>query len=196
MGKGAETRRDILDHALRLASESGLEGLSIGALAERAGMSKSGLFAHFSSRDNLQVAVLEETTRRFVERVVTPALQTARGEPRLRALFERWLDWGQADFMPGGCILLAAISELDERPGPARDFLVASERDWLDTLAQAARVAQREGHFRADLDPEQLAFDVFGVAFAYMAFARLFRAQDARERARAAFDRIVRAAQP
>jgi len=194
MGKGAQTRQQILDHALRLASEQGVEGLSIGALAEQVGMSKSGLFAHFSSRDNLQVAVLEETARRFVERVVTPALTSPRGEPRVRALFEGWLAWGEADFLPGGCILFGAISELDDRPGPARDCLVAAQRDWLDTLAQAARIAKREGHFRADLDPEQLAFEVFGVVAGTMTYARLLHAADAPARARAAFERIVLAA--
>src|SRR5687768_8025264 len=136
MSKGEETRREILGSALSLASEVGLEGLSIGLLAGRVGMSKSGLFAHFESKERLQVAVLEEATRRFVDLVVAPALRAPRGKPRVVALLERWLSWSQQDFMPGGCIFLSASGELDDRPGPARDALVASQRDWQDTLAE------------------------------------------------------------
>lgn len=191
MGKGEATRSGILGTALSLASEVGLEGLSIGALAERAGMSKSGLFAHFGSKEELQVAVLDEAARRFVELVVAPALKERRGEPRVRALFERWLLWARQDFQPGGCVFLAASVELDDRPGPARDRLVATQRDWLSTLATAARIAVEEGHFRADLDPEQFAFEVYGIAQTYHQFNRLLRDPEAPKRARAAFDRLV-----
>jgi AcrR family transcriptional regulator len=189
--KGEETRRDILDHALCLASELGVEGLSIGALAARVGMSKSGLFAHFSSKDNLQVAVIEDASRRFVETVVLPALKKPRGEPRLRALFEGWLRWSQQDFMPGGCVFMAAAAELDDRPGPARERLVANQRDWLDTLAGAARIAVQEGHFRRDLDPEQFAFEALGMFASCAFYTRLLRAEDASARVRSGFDRLI-----
>src|SRR5712691_5887824 len=114
--KGEDTRSAVLGSALSLATQLGLEGVTIGKLAEHVGMSKSGLFAHFSSKENLQVAVLEEATARFVALVVTPALKKPRGEPRVRALLDRWLDWSRADFLPGGCIFVTASVELDDRP--------------------------------------------------------------------------------
>src|SRR3954463_7915747 len=151
MTKGDETRSAVLGSALSLATQLGLEGITIGKLAEHCGMSKSGLFAHFSSKENLQVAILEEASARFVALVVAPALKKPRGEPRLRALFDNWLAWSKVDFMPGGCIFVQAGVELDDRPGPARDRYIAGQRDWLATLAGAARIAIEEKHFRKDL---------------------------------------------
>lgn len=191
MGKGEKTRATILEMALADASERGLEGLSIGGLAERAHMSKSGLFAHFGSKDELQLAVLAEAVERFVELVIAPALKEPRGEPRFRALFERWLLWARQDFQPGGCIFLAAAVELDDRPGPARDRLVASQRDWLDVLANAARIAVEEGHFRRDLDVAQLAFEMYAMAQGFHQLERLMRDPRAEARARTAFERLV-----
>lgn len=192
MTKGEDTRQAILAQALSLASEVGLAGVSIGMLAERVKMSKSGLFAHFSSKDNLEVAILDEAARRFVDLVVVPALREKRGEPRVRALFDRWLLWDDQDFMPGGCIFVAAAVELDDRPGPARDRLVATQKDWLGTLAGAARIAVEEGHFRADLDPVQFAFEVYSIAYGAHTLRRLLRDSASERRARAAFDRLVR----
>lgn len=191
MGKGEDTRRGIVEQALRIASEQGLSGLSIGVLADKVGMSKSGLFAHFSSKDNLQVAVLDEAVRRFVELVISPALREPRGEPRVRALMKRWLAWGEQEFMPGGCIFFATAVELDDRPGPARERLVASQRDWLGALAQAVRIAQEEGHFRADLDPEQFAFEAYGVYDSYQMHKRLLRIPNVERRVRVAFERLL-----
>jgi AcrR family transcriptional regulator len=189
--KGEQTKRGILASALGLASEVGLEGLSIGLLSDRVGMSKSGLFAHFASKENLQVAVLEEAVRRFVDLVIAPALREKRGEPRVRAMFERWLAWGQQEFMPGGCVLMTAAMELDDRPGPAREKLLASQQDWHETLAQAVRIARAEGHFRADLDEHQLVFEIFGIVMTFYFHHRLFRDQAALGRARAAFERLL-----
>src|SRR5262249_42887566 len=152
-------RGAILGRALALASQTGLEGVSIGSLATEVGMSKSGLFAHFQSKEALQVAILETAIAHFVERVVTPALKHPRGEPRVRALIERWLDWSGADIMPGGCIFVSSIAELDDRPGIVRDRLAESQRDWLDALTTAIRIAIDEGHFRKDLRPEELAYE-------------------------------------
>jgi AcrR family transcriptional regulator len=192
MRKGEETRRVILGRALSLASEVGLEGLSIGLLSERVGMSKSGLFAHFSSKENLQVSVLEEAVSRFVDLVIAPALREPRGEPRVRTMFERWLDWGTQEIMPGGCVLMAAAIELDDRPGPARDQLLASQKDWHDTLAQAVRIAKSEGHFAAGLDETQFVFELFGIVESFYFHQRLFRDPSARQRAHTAFDRLLR----
>lgn len=192
MRKGEETRRSILNTALALASEVGLEGLSIGLLSERVGMSKSGLFAHFASKENLQLAVLDEAVRRFIEFVIAPALREPRGEPRVRALFERWLAWGSQDFLPGGCLFMSAAMELDDREGPARDRLVSCQKDWHETLAQAVRIARSEGHFRADVDEHQWAFELFGVVMSCYFHQRLFRDPCALDRARRAFDGLVR----
>jgi AcrR family transcriptional regulator len=191
MSKGAETRDRILDQAVRLASRDGLEGLSIGGLATELGLSKSGLFAHFGSKEELQLQVLQEAETRFREIVVQPALREPRGEPRLRAFFERWLDWDTGRSLPGGCVFVAAAVELDDRPGPLRDFLVQAQRDWFEALAKAARLAVEAGHFRPDLDAEQFAFHLYGIVLGYHHFKRLLRDPRAEERARAAFERLV-----
>ena len=121
MRKGEQTREAILVHALRLATRVGFEGLTIGQLADDLKLSKSGLFAHFKSKENLQLQVPEMASRRFVDAVVKPALAAPRGEARVRALFERWLAWETSPSLPGGCPFVAAATELDDRPGPARD---------------------------------------------------------------------------
>jgi AcrR family transcriptional regulator len=193
MTKGEETRTAILDHAFAAASRLGLEGLTIGNLADEVGLSKSGLFAHFQSKEELQLRVLETAVGRFIETVVAPALKAPRGEPRVRALFERWVEWGNSDLQPGGCIFIAAANELDDRPGPLRDRLVGSQRDWLQALATAARIAVEEGHFRADLDTAQFAYDLYAVILAYHHFSRLMRDPAAEARARSSFDSLLAA---
>ena len=191
MTKGDETRTAVLGSAITLASTLGLEGLTIGKLAEHVGMSKSGLFAHFSSKENLQVAVLEEAIARFVALVVSPALKEPRGEPRVRALFEKWLAWSRAEFLPGGCIFVMASVELDDRPGPARDRLIASQKDWVDTMAHAARIAVEERHFRSDLDCEQLAHEMFSIAYGYHFLRRVLDPAESERRSRTAFERLL-----
>jgi AcrR family transcriptional regulator len=168
--KGDETRNAILDRATKLARTFGLEGVSIGRLAEELEMSKSGLFAHFGSKEALHVAVIEHASAQFVAAVVAPALKAPRGEPRVKALHQKWNEWGAAE---GGCIFVALAAELDDRPGPARDALAASMRDWLDTLATAARIAIEEGHFRKDVDPQQVAFELHGIMLARHELSRL-----------------------
>jgi AcrR family transcriptional regulator len=145
MRKGEQTRAAILDRAVQLASAVGLEGLTIGRLASEAALSKSGLFAHFASKEALQVQTLERAAERFVEVVVKPGLAARRGEPRVRELFERWLRWPAEVPQPGGCIFVAASAELDDRPGPARDRLAQLQRDWLDVLAGAGSSCRWEG---------------------------------------------------
>ncbi|UQA60763.1 TetR/AcrR family transcriptional regulator [Polyangium aurulentum] len=189
--KGEETRRTILGAGLALASEVGLAGVTIGTLAERTGMSKSGLFGHFSSKENLQVALLDEARQRFVDRVIAPALRERRGEPRVRALLDRWLDWGKQDDMPGGCIFVVAMVELDDQPGPARDLLIAVQKDWLEVLATAARIAVEERHFREDLDVRQLAYELYAVMLGHKAIHRLHVVPQAEKRLRAAFERLL-----
>ncbi len=188
--KGEATRRAILDQALRLASTDGLGHLTIGNLADAASMSKSGLFAHFRSKEQLQLAVLQETSDRFVGKVLAPALRELRGERRLRALFNNWMRWEKDEF-PGGCVFAAAAVELDDQEGPVRDFLVETQRDLFDTLATVVRHGVESGGLRDDVDPEQAAFEVLSIMLGYQRMHRLLRARGADRRARAAFDALL-----
>jgi AcrR family transcriptional regulator len=194
MGKGDERRQLILERAAQTASRLGLEGLTIGRLASDLGLSKSGLFAHFQSKEALQVQTLRHAAELFVDRVVRPALKAPRGERRLRALFERWLVWAEADVLKGGCLFVAAATELDDQDGPARDELVRQQRDWLELIANVARTGIAEGDFRPGLDGEQLAYELYGVMLAYHHARRLLRDPRAPQRARDAFDALVEAA--
>ena len=191
--KGELTRQAILEHATALASRVGLSGLTIGHLAEDLSLSKSGLFAHFRSKQALQIQVLEFAAGRFADGVIRPALAARRGEPRVRALFERWLEWGRAN-LRSGCLFVAAASELDDQPGPVREQLVRSQKDWLELIANCCRTAVSERHFRKHLDAEQFAHDVYGVMLAWHHAARLMRDPAAERRARVGFDALVQAA--
>jgi tetracycline repressor-like protein len=126
--------------------------------------------------------------------VVTPALGAPRGEPRLRALFDRWLEWEQHESLPGGCVFMHATAELDDRPGPAREALVAQQRRWLDTLAKAVRLTVEAGHFRADVDPALFAFQMYGIVLSYYHAARLFRDPSAKPHAIGAFESLAASA--
>jgi AcrR family transcriptional regulator len=193
VAKGEDTRQQILARAFELANVIGVSGLTIGRLAEETGLSKSGLFAHFGSKEALEVAVVEEASRQFVQAVMVPALRQPRGEPRVKALFERWVEWGHR---PGGCFFVGASAELDDRPGPPRDALVQACKDWVDSIATAARIAVSEKHFREDLDPEQFAFELYGIMLATHTYVRFLREDAALAHTRQAFDRLLAAARP
>ena len=188
--KGQQTRAAILDSALSLASQMGLEGLSIGALAEVAHMSKSGVFAHFGSREELQIAVIREYHRRFEEEVFFPAMREPRGVPRLRALFERWLRRVSVE-VDSGCIYISGAVEFDDRPGPVRDALVSMVRAWQDALERAIRIAIEDGQLKPATDPQQMLFEMHGLILALHHDARLMRTPNAPQRARLAFERVV-----
>ncbi|HEY7511395.1 MAG TPA: TetR/AcrR family transcriptional regulator [Vicinamibacteria bacterium] len=192
--KGELTRQTVLEHAARRASQVGLEGLTIGRLADDLDLSKSGLFAHFRSKEALQVQVIDYAAERFVESVLRPALTAPRGEPRVRALFERWFLWPRAGTNSAGCIFVALAAELDDRPGPARDRLVQAQKDWLEFLANAFRIGIEEGHFSRDADPEQFAHDLYGIMLAHHHASRLLDDPRARERAHRAFEALLAAA--
>ena len=188
--KGQLTRAAILDSALSLASQMGLEGLSIGELAEVAGMSKSGVFAHFGSREELQIAVIREYHRRFEEEVFFPAMREPRGVPRLRALFERWLRRVSVE-VDSGCIYISGAVEFDDRPGPVRDALVSMVRSWQDALERAIRIAIEDGQLKSDTDAQQMLFEMHGLILALHHDARLMRTPGAPQRARLAYERLV-----
>jgi AcrR family transcriptional regulator len=190
MSKGQATKASILDEALHVASRVGFEALSIGQLAERTEMSKSGLFAHFRSKEQLQLQTLDRARERFVDVVVRPALSAPRGEKRVRALLEQWLRWAD-DTLSGGCLFVAAAVELDDQPGPLRDSLVRNEQDWLDAIATVAGTAVAEGEFRADTDVAQFAFQVHGVMLAHHHASRLMRDPRASERTERALESLL-----
>jgi AcrR family transcriptional regulator len=163
--KGERTRQSILDRAVDLASLEGLEGLTIGRLADDLGMSKSGLFAHFGSKEDLQLATIEAASERFVGEIFRPALQEPRGYPRLMAICRGWIDYVKRGVFPGGCFFAAASFEFDGRPGPVRDAIVKAMDDWMGALEKAVRMAQDEGHIDPDIEPGQLAFEINSLFF-------------------------------
>lgn len=188
MGKGDETRLAILDQAVAVTRRVGLGGLTIGSLADQAQLSKSGLYAHFRSKEALQLAVLEHARASFEDLVARPAVRKPRGEPRIRELFERWLWW---DTLPGGCPFVAASAEFDDQPGVVRDRLVRDQLDSLDMVATIVRSGVAEGHFRADVDPEQFAHDFNGLTLAHHFAHRLLGDPKAEARARHAFEALL-----
>jgi len=188
--KGQQTRAVILDAALGLASHVGLEGLSIGALAEVTQMSKSGVFAHFGSREELQIAVIREYHARFEEEVFFPAVSEARGLPRLRALFDRWVRRVSVE-LDSGCIYISGAVEFDDRPGPVRDALASMVLAWQSALERAISLSVDAGHLRPDTDSLQILFELHGLILALHHDARFLRQPGAIDRARRGFDRIL-----
>jgi len=189
--KGERTRAAILDAALRIVSKAGLDGLTIGTLADATGMSKSGLFAHFGSREELLLAVLAHGQAEFTEVVFQPAMAKPRGLPRLKAMFINWLDWTESAELPGGCPMIGGASEFDDKPGPVRDMLAGGQRTWIETLKRTVRQAVEEGQLPAGTDPEQIAFEMFGIALVVHHHRRLLGYPKARARALAALEKLL-----
>ena len=188
--KGQQTRAAILDAALGLASHIGLEGLSIGALAEVTQMSKSGVFAHFGSREELQISVIREYHTRFEEEVFFPAVQEPRGLPRLRALFERWIRRVSVE-VDSGCIYISGAVEFDDRPGPVRDALAQMVLAWHAALDRAIRIAVDTGDLQPQTDSTQMLFELHGLILALHHDARFLRIPGALDRARKGFERTL-----
>jgi AcrR family transcriptional regulator len=188
--KGQQTRAAILDAALALASQMGLEGLSIGALAEVMQMSKSGVFAHFGSREELQISVIREYHARFEEEVFFPAIREPRGLPRLEALFERWIRRVSVE-LDAGCIYISGAVEFDDRPGPVRDALATMVRAWHSALERSITASIDMGHLRADADAAQMLFEMHGLILALHHDWRFLRNAGVLDRARAGFERLV-----
>ncbi|AWV07340.1 TetR/AcrR family transcriptional regulator [Marilutibacter maris] len=187
--KGTATREAIIDQAYGFACAGGLESLSIGPLAQAVGMSKSGVFAHFGSREDLQLAVLDHAGERFVNAVLTPALAQPRGLARLRAIVLGWFDWARQN--EGGCLLVAAVSEYDDRPGPLRDRVLMQQHAWRGELARAIRLAVDVGELGADTEPEQMAFELYAIALGVHHDAGLFGYASAAERGRKGLERLL-----
>jgi len=189
--KGEETRAQILDAAVHMASGGGFEALTIGSLAERTGLSKSGLFAHFGSKLELQIAVLDESARRFTEAVFLPALKAPRGLKRLCALFEGWVDWTGRASLPGGCPIDAATQEYDHMPGPMHDAVVERQKILERELGKTVKLAIETGELSPEVEPIQFAFEMLGLILAFYRTKMLYGTEIARKRAMAGFDRLV-----
>ena len=189
--KGERTRAAILDAGFHIVSKAGLDGLTIGTLAEATGLSKSGLFAHFGSREELLLAVLAHGQVEFTEVVFKPAMDHPRGTPRLRAMFVNWLDWTESAELPGGCPMIGGATEFDDKPGPVRDLLAGGQRTWIETLKRGVRQAVEEGQMVAGTDPEQIAFEMFGIALVVHHHRRLLGYSKARARALAALESLL-----
>ena len=188
--KGRQTKAAIVDSALNLASQMGLEGLSIGAVAELTQMSKSGVFAHFGSREELQISVIREYYHRFEDEVFYPALQVERGLPRVRALFANWMQRVAVEIQ-SGCIFISGAVEFDDRPGPVRDALVSSVKSWLAAMDKAVAQAREVGHLRADADARQMAFEIHGLILALHYEERFLHNPGSIHRAEAGFQHIL-----
>ena len=190
--RGERTRRQILDAAVHIASVEGLEGLSIGRLALKLDMSKSGLFAAFGSKEDLQLATVDHAAEIFVEQVVRRAMAAPRGLPRLWALCDSKLDYSQKEVFRGGCFFAAASAEFDGRPGPVRERIAGHMKRWLEVLVGTVQRAQREGHLRPDVDAAQLAFELdsyaMGANWAYQLFGDAVAFDRARSATKARID--------
>ena len=188
--KGQQTKAAIVDAALGLATQIGLEGLSIGALAEVTQMSKSGVFAHFGSREELQISVVREYHARFEDEVFYPALQAERGLPRVRALFANWMKRTSVE-IDSGCIYISGAVEFDDRPGPVRDALASSVKTWLTAMHRAVTAAQEVGHLDTSANAQQILFEIHGLILALHYEARFLKTPGSIERAVQGFENIL-----
>jgi len=189
--KGQQTKQLIVNAALGLAEQIGLEGLSIGALAEVTRMSKSGVFAQFGSREELQISVVREYYQRFSDEVFFPAMNAPRGLPRVRALFANWMKRVAVEIQ-SGCIFISGAVEFDDRPGPVRDALASSVQTWLNAMYRAIVQARDEGHLAPDVDAQQMGFEIHGLILALHYEARFLKNPGAVERANTGFENILR----
>ena len=190
MRKGEQTRAAILDVALELASRNGLEGLTIGLLADRMSMSKSGVFAHFGSREDLQLEVVKLYHHRFEQEVFFPSIKETRGLPRLVAMYTRWVKRVSVE-IASGCIYISGAVEYDDREGPIREELVSMVRAWQGALLRSVQQAVELKHLRAGVDAEQLVFEMHGLILALHHDARFLRTPGALDRARTGFERVL-----
>lgn len=189
MGKGEETRIAILEVGLDMASRLGLEGVSIGSLAKAMNMSKSGLFAHFESKENLQVEIMNYAARLFAAKVVVPALKTEAGIPRIKALINNWINWTSG--LTGGCIFVSASADYTDRPGKVRESLLHQQKNWLTCLRRIAQSAIKAGDFRKDIDCEQFAFDLYSLLLGFHLYDRLLDDSETRKRQETALEQLI-----
>jgi AcrR family transcriptional regulator len=196
MGNAISTHQRILEQGMALMSHAGLEGVTLGVLAEQVGISKSGLFAHFRSKEEVQIELLEHTAQFAQARVVAPAMRADEGLPRLNALVANWFGWAQRAGLPGGCPVAAGLFEFDDVEGAVRDKILEMESAWRRLLTQLVREAVECGHLARDLDVEQFVWELCGIYLGHHAAHRFLRSADADRRARTAFEALLKRATP
>lgn len=189
MTKGQDTKFVILETALGMASQSSLDSVTIGSLAKATGMSKSGLFAHFQSKENLQIAILEFAANDFIEDVVLPALKKKAGIPRIKTLVKNWIQWGEK--LKGGCIFVSASTEFSERPGKVRDFLLSQQQRWISSLKKIGKSAIQTNDFRDDIDCDQFAFELYSLLLGYHYYSILLRNEASKKHQKKALDQLL-----
>ena len=189
MTKGEDTKRSILDAGLKMATQLSLETVTIGNLAKETQMSKSGLFAHFQSKENLQVDILKHAGELFAQRVVIPSLLEKAGIPRIKALVNNWIAWSTR--MTGGCIFVSSSTEFSDRPGKVRDFILAQQESWIDSLRRIARSAIRVGDFREDVDCDQFAFEMYSLLLGFHYYDKLLNSTETRKRQSIALEQLL-----
>ena len=173
MVRDNNTKRAILEKGLEMASNLSLEAITIGGLAKEMNMSKSGLFAHFQSKENLQVEILNYAAQIFSEQVILPTLKIERGIPRIRAIFNNWIKWGAKS--SGGCIFVNATTEFNDRPGNIQNILLAQQKQWMDVLKRIGESAIKAGAIKPDSDCEQFAYDLYSLVLGYYYYDQLLQ---------------------
>jgi AcrR family transcriptional regulator len=196
MGNAVSTRERILDQGLALISQAGLEGVTLGVLADQVGMSKSGLFAHFKSREEVQVSLLEHTAEVGAKHIVAPAMSVPEGLPRLKALVKNWFGWAPRAGLPGGCPVAAGMFEFDDVESPVRDKIEEMEAEWRKLLTGVVQQAAALGHLRSNLDSDQFVWELCGIYLSHHAAQRFLKSPDADRRAQTAFAALLERASP
>ncbi|MCP4340299.1 MAG: TetR/AcrR family transcriptional regulator [Desulfobulbaceae bacterium] len=189
MTKGTDTKMMILEVGLDMASQLGLDAVTIGALASTTQMSKSGLFAHFKSKENIQISILRYAGQLFVQEVVIPALKVEPGIPRIWALVDNWVHW--TSHLSGGCIFIPASHDFKSRPGKVRDYLMQQQQVWIDSLRRIALSAIKVGHFRKDIDRDQFAFELYSLLLGFHMYHTLLDYKDIQQRHRLALETLI-----
>jgi AcrR family transcriptional regulator len=190
--RGSKTKRLILDTAMKIASTYGIQGVTIGDLAKKIGMSKSGLFAHFENKDNLQLEILQVASNHFSEKVLKPAFQNPRGLPRLEAMFENWLEYlNDGSTLPGGSIFIAASFELDDRPGLLKDFVQNAQNELILNIEKAVQFAIEEGHFKKTTNKHDFAWKLYSYVLGYHHFKRMLHNPGAENFIQQAFKELI-----
>ena len=189
MAKGEDTKLIVLEAGLDMASQLGLECVTIGNLAKTTNMSKSGVFAHFQSKENLQIEILHYAARLFSEGVIIPALKIKAGTPRIRALVDNWIQW--ASELTGGCIFVSASADFSDRPGKVKDVLLHQQKEWINCLKRIAQSAVQVGDFRRDIDDDQFAFDLYSLLLGFHLYYNLLDDAEIRKRQETALVRLL-----
>jgi AcrR family transcriptional regulator len=196
MAKAASTRERILDQGVALISRSGLEGVTLGVLADQVGMSKSGLFAHFRSKEEVQISLLEHTAEVGAAHIIAPSMNQPEGLPRLEALVQHWFGWAPRAGLPGGCPVAAGLFEFDDVGSPVRDKILEMEAEWRGLLTNTVTEARSLGHLRGDLDVAQFVWELSGIYLSHHVAQRFLKSPDADRRAQIAFEALLARAAP